>query len=329
MTSINPPNNAIAQFAALSRDNSWQFLIIGDRKGPERYTLPGCQLITIDEQGDLDLKTALSCPEKSYSRKNIGYLLAIRDGVNRLYETDDDNIPCESFFIPQTSAHDHIDTVETSGPVNAYQYFVDAKIWPRGYPLSHINASFSDPPIPRKGPAKTPVWQGLAQLNPDVDAIYRLTSPLPVSFFDREPIALAPGSWCPFNSQNTTWFSEAFPLLYLPSYCSFRMTDIWRSFIAQRIFWQNDWKLLFHSATVFQERNEHNLLIDFKDEIPGYLQNETIIDLLGSLSLRDGADNIFDNMRICYETLVSHSIIGRDELRLLEHWISDFNHIRN
>jgi hypothetical protein len=28
------------------------------------------------------------------------------------------------------------------------------------------------------------------------------------------------------------------PLLYLPSHCCFRMTDIWRSFIAQRCLWE-------------------------------------------------------------------------------------------
>ncbi|MHC4265647.1 MAG: STELLO glycosyltransferase family protein, partial [Planctomycetota bacterium] len=65
--------------------------------------------------------------------------------------------------------------------------------------------------------------------NPDVDAVYRLTQRLPLTFRKDRRLALGNGSKCPFNSQNTTWFPDAYPLLYLPAYCSFRMTDIWRS----------------------------------------------------------------------------------------------------
>ena len=73
-----------------------------------------------------------------------------------------------------------------------------------------------------------PIQQGLADENPDVDAIYRLVLPLPVQFETGRRIALKRGVWSPFNSQNTAWWPDAFPLLYLPAYCSFRMTDIWR-----------------------------------------------------------------------------------------------------
>ena len=74
--------------------------------------------------------------------------------------------------------------------------------------------------------------------------------------------------------------------MYLPSTCTFRMTDIWRSFIAQRILWENDSNLLFHSASAEQDRNEHNLLKDFKDEVPGYENNQLIIDILTNLKLK-------------------------------------------
>ena len=37
-------------------------------------------------------------------------------------------------------------------------------------------------------------------------------------------------AYSPFNSQNTIWFKEIFPLLYLPVSCSMRATDIIRGF---------------------------------------------------------------------------------------------------
>src|SRR6185369_7426051 len=122
----------------------------------------------------------------------------------------------------------------------------DLNIWPRGFSLNKIK----DKPAAITEKNNTdffcPVQQGLADENPDVDAMYRLIMELPVHFKKRTPVILGLNSICPFNSQNTTWFKQAFPLLYLPSYCSFRMTDIWRSFIAQRICAANGWYILFH-----------------------------------------------------------------------------------
>ncbi|MGD1699535.1 STELLO glycosyltransferase family protein [Dapis sp. BLCC M229] len=54
------------------------------------------------------------------------------------------------------------------------------------------------------------------------------------------------------------------------------MTYIWRSFVAQRICWENGWRVLFYSPTVYQERNFYNLMRDFEDEVSGYLNNDKI-----------------------------------------------------
>jgi hypothetical protein len=207
-----------------------------------------------------------------------------------------------------------------------YRYFSDRMIWPRGFPLEAVR---TDVPPADNLPVvhvHAPIQQGLADENPDVDAIYRLLFPLPQSFgVRREPILVGRGSWCPFNSQNTTWFEEAFPLLYLPSTCSFRMTDIWRSYVAQRIAWENGWPVLFHNATVYQMRNEHDLMRDFNDETPGYLNNQRIGRALDALELREGANAMADNMRACYGALHDLELVKPLELELLDAWIDDIS----
>jgi hypothetical protein len=160
----------------------------------------------------------------------------------------------------------------------------------------------------------------LCNENPDVDAIYRLIMPLPQTFRKDRRVALTEGTWCPFNSQNTTWRREAFGLLYLPAYCSFRMTDIWRSFIAQRIGWANGWGVLYHEPNMWQERNVHNLMRDFEDEVPGYLNNSKICEELEDLALESGARKIGGNLRVCYEKLVEMGLVDARELDLLEVW---------
>ena len=172
---------------------------------------------------------------------------------------------------------------------------------------------------------KSPIQQGLADENPDVDALYRLTQKLPVVFNPGPAISLGNNSWCPFNSQNTTWFKESYPLLYLPSFCNFRMTDIWRSFIAQRIAWTCGWNILFHDATVRQDRNSHDLMKDFADEIPGYLNNAKICALLEDLDLKDGVDNMSENLVRCYRLMTEENFIDKKEMPLVDAWIMDMN----
>ena len=210
-----------------------------------------------------------------------------------------------------------------AGWVNVYRYFSTQTIWPRGLPLERIR---TDPPPFDALPVATldcPIQQGLADDNPDVDALYRLTQDLPQYFRRDRQVALGRGSLCPFNSQNTTWWPDAYPLLYLPAFCSFRMTDIWRSFVAQRIAWENGWSVLFHEPTVWQERNDHDLMRDFADEVPGYLANREICVALEALPLEPGGPRVAEAMRRSYEALVAKGWADPRELPLLDAWLAD------
>jgi hypothetical protein len=163
----------------------------------------------------------------------------------------------------------------------------------------------------------------LADANPDVDAVYRMLFPLPFDFDSGvEPVALTAGAWCPFNSQNTTFFEEIFPLLYLPAHCSFRMTDIWRSFVAQRILHHLGFPVLFHEATVWQERNDHSLHRDFCDEIPGYQHNHAMREALMALDFGTSTE-IPAMMELCYQSLIRNHWVGAAEESLITAWFAD------
>jgi hypothetical protein len=326
VTSIAPPQKILRALAEGSIQSQWDFIVVGDVPSPEDFSLEGCKFLSLKSQEKLGFAFAKSCPLRHYSRKNIGYLEAIRDGAEIIVETDDDNMPREDFWLPRQRHHSSR-LLEARGWINAYSYFSSANVWPRGFPLEYLQNYEAG--LERDEEAASllcPIQQGLADENPDVDAVFRLTMPLPLNF-EKGKLALGRGAWCPFNSQNTTFYSEAFPLLYLPSYCSFRMTDIWRSFVAQRIAWENNWKLLFHEATVYQERNAHNLLKDFQDEIPGYLNNAKIAESLGALSLQPGTAAIPENLQVCYEALIKLAVIDARELTLLGDWLQDLREL--
>lgn len=326
VTSIAAPNAVLQALARGCVEYGLEFIVIGDEASPAAFKLDGCRFYSLAEQRGLGFRFAAECPTRHYARKNIGYLAAMREGASVIIETDDDNFPAPEFW-GERSRRQTTGVVQNAGWVNVYRYFTEANIWPRGLPLDRIQTA---PPEFESLPQEEvdcPIQQGLADENPDVDAIYRLALPLPQSFRKDRRVALGAGSWSPFNSQNTTWWRAAFPLLYLPAYCSFRMTDIWRSFVAQRVAWVNDWGILYHEPTVHQERNEHNLMRDFKDEVPGYLHNSAIREALDKLPLRPGEDKMNDNLLACYEELVRMELVGRRELDLVAAWVADLEEV--
>ena len=321
LTTINQPTRAVQDIARDAPKLDAEFVIVGDQKSPKNFSQPGAVYLDLDVQRESGFKYAKIAPPRHYARKNIAYLVLMRAGATIIIETDDDNLPADGFWAAREAFV--VARVATGDSwINVYSYFSDSHVWPRGFPLELVNAP---PPSWETLAVKSafcPIQQGLADANPDVDAIYRLILPLPLYFRRAQPLALL-GAWCPFNSQNTTWWRVAFPLLYLPYYCSFRMTDIWRSFVAQRISYLNGWSVLFHDATVIQERNDHNLLKDFEDEIPGYLANSRIKEELGAIDLPAGEANIPSAMRKCYERLVALKIVGEQELGLLDACLDD------
>ncbi|HKZ81780.1 MAG TPA: STELLO glycosyltransferase family protein [Pyrinomonadaceae bacterium] len=318
VTSINEPTPALQKLAAGCSKHGYELIVVGDEGSPE-FKLDGCRYYGLNEQRELGFRLGELCPTNHYVRKNIGYLQAIRGGATIILETDDDNIPYEDFWTAR-ERRQYVRALTEAGWVNIYSYFSDVNVWPRGLPLEHVGGPMPGFEVLNRQLVDCPIQQALSDSDPDVDAIYRLTLPLPLSFNRTRRIALTTGTWSPFNSQNTAWWADAFLLLYLPS-CSFRMTDIWRSFIAQRIAWTNNWGILFQGPTGEQHRNEHNLMSDFEDELPGYLHNGAIGKILDSVSLRTGLEHISDNLRVCYDSLVKAEMLDAGELVLLDAWI--------
>lgn len=325
ITSIAAPNAVLRSFASGCRNHGVDFILIGDKPSPLDFSLEGCDFWGLERQRTMPFQLASLLPERHYGRKNLGYLQAISSGAEVILESDDDNFPRPEFWEPRTRTHEATG-VQGTGWINLYRYFSEEPIWPRGFPLEHLQDAV--PELPGVSARHCPVLQGLADENPDVDAIYRLVGKLPLDFQRREhAVALGKGAWCPFNSQNTTWFKEAFQLLYLPSYCSFRMTDIWRSYVAVRICWENGWDVLFHNATVWQERNAHNLMKDFADEIIGYQNNKAICERLQALVIKPGVEHIPANMVACYKEFIAMGLVGAQEMPLLEAWHSDMGRL--
>lgn len=159
--------------------------------------------------------------------------------------------------------------------------------------------------------------------NTDVDAIYMLNSNEPCFFNTVNPIVLGEGTISPFNSQNTMFEKELFPLLYLPAFVTFRFTDILRILVAQPIMWLYNFNLGFTNATVVQKRNPHDNFKDFISEIPMYLNSEEIIKIVSQNISK--SNTISENLFSAYEGLSRAAIVDKKELVLLAAWLKDLD----
>lgn len=325
ITSIFAPTEAVTKFAALP---DYQLVVAGDKKSPADWSEPNVAYLDVPAQEALGFRMSEKLPFNHYGRKMMGYLHAIREGAEAIVDTDDDNIPYDGWKFPEMEG-----TFATSpadkGFVNIYKNFTSHHIWPRGYPLDLIlntEHNLKEGDLTQET-AKIGIWQGLADSDPDVDAIYRLIDNTEIFFDKRAPIVLAEGTLCPFNSQNTIVRRELFPLLYLPAYVTFRFTDILRGLVAQPILWTHGYRLGFTEATVLQVRNPHDYVKDFESEIPCYLHPNRVIAAVTRAI--DKGNTVSENLRRAYAELAKENIVTAQEIELLDLWLADLSVLTN
>jgi hypothetical protein len=322
ITSIHPAGEATKAISKLCVERGWSAIVVGDKKTPLGWSCPGMHYLSLSDQHDYFGKLSQRLPTNHYARKNLAYLYAMERGAEVIIDLDDDIVPTPSFpkEFQSTTAGKLVS--HPSGWINIYRHFTDSRtIWPRGLPLWRI---------PTKGTVASTekmercyVQQYLSDGDPDVDAIYRMLRPTGFEFKPNQlPVVLSQSTWSPFNSQNTVFLQPAFSLLYLPSSVNFRLTDIWRSFVAQAAMQRAKMSLSFHGPTTVQKRNPHSLYKDFLQEIPGYRHNHQIQNLLQRVVENTQSDVPFADLLITlWRSLRDSGFVSEAELEIFSLWM--------
>lgn len=329
LTTIHDPDDRIMDWMKITGNKT---IVVGDKKTPSHWNHESCNFVDLEAQKHSSFITAKLLPENHYVRKNLGYLLAIKNGAKEIIDTDDDNFPfIEKWQELLKNDFNKIQLCEKSDFTfkNIYTYFADAQIpfWPRGFPLDLIqksNSFISNEDYSTQSFPKVGLWQCMVDGEPDVDAIHRLLYANTPKFFNNDALIFGGNNFCSFNSQNTLWTDrELFPLLYLPSTVSFRFTDILRSYIAQVVINVSNKSWGFYPSTSYQERNLHNLMQDFNSETSMYQNMLSIFSVL----YKSVSSNlsIIENLINCYHSLANKGYVESNEIEILKHWISDIS----
>ena len=70
-----------------------------DQKTPANWHYPNTLFLSVQKQLKLGYRLLEHLPFNHYARKMIGYLYAIEHGALTIFDTDDDNIPKDSWSL--------------------------------------------------------------------------------------------------------------------------------------------------------------------------------------------------------------------------------------
>ncbi len=336
------PNIAVSQQAKLGPD--WCTVVVLDKKSPVNYTL---QYLSTDEMSRVTYLTVKAqrafkrekniallehLPWNHFGRKNVGYLYAISQGAKRIWDFDDDNLLIKNTFDVPGLRNNVITYEEVKSnnflTFNAYPVMgaTHLPIWPRGLPLNHIKSKASyqfdskDTQKVSLPESSIAIIQSLANQDPDVDAIYRLSLPLPVNYRrDDVTVAVPNESYTPLNAQAALFFEPALWMLFLPTSIHGRVSDIWRGYIAQRLAKQIGKKVFITSPLVEQNRNPHSYLADLQSEQDLYLKSEAFISVLETITLK--SRSMEGCIEEVYIELYNRGFIEIEDVLLVQDWI--------
>jgi hypothetical protein len=288
ITTVYQPTEAIKLFMSMP---DWELIIVGDLKTPHnsyKELEKQGKLIYLDPQYQEKRYHALSeaIGWNTSPRRNIGFIEAFKRGADILALTDDDNIPyeewgknllinkkiiCDQFTPCQNTVFDPLSV--TNHP----------ELWHRGFPLQQVstryNTKSSTTIVPK---IQVDLWNGA----PDVDATCRMIYKPDVTLEISSPYCSP--SISPFDSQNTFLAREMISEYMLIPHIG-RVDDIWGSYLLQMNSTFEHEYIVYNKPTVYQNRNEHDLMKDFEAEVFGTIHVEAFLagkDVLSDASKR-------------------------------------------
>lgn len=216
---------------------------------------------------------------RNIQRRNIAILEAYIIGYDYIITVDDDNAPTTDDWVEV-----HTEYVGTAPPtvmkapwINIGDFVIPPtrqRGLPWGYPLE------APVTIPNFTSAEIAVSQAHIMGAPDCDAVTRIVHEPYTTGVARSRVSIAPGCWCPFNSQATVWDGTYAPLMAcLPGRVD-RHDDIWASYIAEKILTVHNKIVHVGEPSVRQDRNKHDFISDLQREVYGMERTHKLINEL-------------------------------------------------
>jgi hypothetical protein len=271
------------------------YIVVADKKTPPEAEetcaqIDNCLYMSVEVQEKyLEKFPELSkhLPWNTIARRNVGHLKAYENGADAIVMLDDDNLATSHDWVTQHGIVGQRGSCHTvasrSGWCNVCDVLEEehgVRFYPRGYPPAQ---RWNDGILTRQGDEVLPaVNAGLWINDPDIDALTRLERRLITTGFKEDfaqKFALYPGTWCPWNCQNTAISRDALPSYFLSPYTG-RHLDIWASYITTKCVEAMGQHITFGVPLSYHDRSPHNLYKDLEQELPWIQETDSFVEVL-------------------------------------------------
>ena len=278
-TTINRPTKALKLFA---KNKNCKLIVSLDKKS-KNFELKNSIVLSTKYQEKKWPRLSKLVGWNCIQRRNFAILEAYERGAEKIALIDDDNIPYNNWFKniflnKQIKCNEIKTNKKIFDPVG---YTNHSNLWHRGLPLELVNNRKYKKAKKQliKPDIQANFWNG----DPDIDAVCRMIFK-PECNFKKNLFPFFSKKISPFNSQNTLITRKVIKDYFLFPHIG-RMDDIWASFYVT----SKKYRVLYNEPTVYQQRNVHNLIKDFKDEYIGYVNSLKLVE-----SLYKNSENIYN-----------------------------------
>lgn len=278
-TTINKPTKALKLFA---KNKNCKLIVSLDKKS-KNFELKNSIVLSTKYQEKKWPRLSKLVGWNCIQRRNFAILEAYERGAEKIALIDDDNIPYNNWFKniflnKQIKCNEIKTNKKIFDPVG---YTNHSNLWHRGLPLELVNNRKYKKAKKQliKPDIQANFWNG----DPDIDAVCRMIFK-PECNFKKNLFPFFSKKISPFNSQNTLITRKVIKDYFLFPHIG-RMDDIWASFYVT----SKKYRVLYNEPTVYQQRNVHNLIKDFKDEYIGYVNSLKLVE-----SLYKNSENIYN-----------------------------------
>ena len=290
-TTINPPTKALKLFA---KNKNCKLIVALDKKS-KRFNLKNSVVLSTKYQEKKWPKLSKLIGWNCIQRRNFAILEAYNRGAEVIALIDDDNIPYNNWFKniyvdKKINCKEILTNKKIFDPVG---YTNHSNLWHRGLPLELVNNRKYK--IGKKNLIRPDIQANFWNGDPDIDAVCRMIFK-PECNFKKSLFPFFSKKISPFNSQNTLISRKVVRDYFLFPHIG-RMDDIWASFYVT----SKNYKVIYNEPTVYQQRNVHNLIKDFKDEYIGYTNSLNLVE------------NLYKDSNNIYKFLPKKSSLAFDE----------------
>jgi len=185
--------------------------------------------------------------------------------------------------------------------LNIYEKLnVDYKIpiFPRGYPWKYRGIK-NKLQIKKFTKRRVIAKCGFITRDPDIDAVSRLFWPINVrSVKNNKDFYFFPGTYTPFNDQNTS-ISREYIVLYYKPFSAGRNSDIWTSYLICKMAEIYGELVSYGNPSLKQIRNKHDYWKDYELEKKHNISTDFFVDLISKIRIKRDKSRYYTLLKIC------------------------------